>query len=624
MRRKEKFSMRGSVRVVFLMLVLNLLSLSAQTPEPPALIPYRKGDKWGFCDRNKNIIIECKYDEVDFFSEGLAAVKINDKWAYIDSNGNEVIPAIYKIAYSFSEGFAAVKETLDYYYSYIDTQGKKVIIGDYEVAHSFENGYAVTKINHKWGLIDKKGMAVIPHDYDDFYFVTDTIIYVKKNNKCGLLSVNNREIIPVKYDFLMRLINNMFRARIDNKWKLVEVSGKEITPLKYDFIDYKASNNMVLVKFENGRLGFIDFDGNEYWEGGNDGIYKNYVNKIPELIPYFDGSKWGFVDRNRNIVISCQYDEVNFFSENLASVKLDNKWGFIDKSGSVVVPFNYYHASDFKEGIAFVENYKYGLINKNGEKVIDFIYDKVKSFDGRIAIVKKIDKWGCINAQGKEIIPFIYEEITFMPEINLFYVKLTGSGMALYGFLDSSGKEKIPVKYHNFYYSSIKNNLLYAEYNRKLGYIDLNGNEYWEDYVELAKNNPKSDKFYADIEKIDSYFSPLGFRYSYENAQKANIVKKLCDEIIKNTNHPYKAEAYVRRAFANLLIAMYTADISKRLTDAAKKYLDEAYRDVSIAIELKPNMPESYLVRGFIKEAYGYSGENDFKKARELGFEFNK
>jgi len=37
-------------------------------PEEPFLIPYRKGDKWGFCDRNKNIVIDCVWDWVEPFS----------------------------------------------------------------------------------------------------------------------------------------------------------------------------------------------------------------------------------------------------------------------------------------------------------------------------------------------------------------------------------------------------------------------------------------------------------------------------------------------------------------------------------------------------------------------------
>jgi len=41
------------------------------------LIPYRKGDKWGFCAPDKKIVIAPKYDDVtSFFDEGLAWVLV--------------------------------------------------------------------------------------------------------------------------------------------------------------------------------------------------------------------------------------------------------------------------------------------------------------------------------------------------------------------------------------------------------------------------------------------------------------------------------------------------------------------------------------------------------------------
>ena len=41
------------------------------------LIPYRKGDKWGYCTPNKKIVISPKYDDgIRFFDEGLAWVLV--------------------------------------------------------------------------------------------------------------------------------------------------------------------------------------------------------------------------------------------------------------------------------------------------------------------------------------------------------------------------------------------------------------------------------------------------------------------------------------------------------------------------------------------------------------------
>lgn len=51
------------------------------------LIPYRKGDKQGYCDRNKNITIRAIYCEVFRFDNGLARVRRHDQFGFIDEEG---------------------------------------------------------------------------------------------------------------------------------------------------------------------------------------------------------------------------------------------------------------------------------------------------------------------------------------------------------------------------------------------------------------------------------------------------------------------------------------------------------------------------------------------------------
>src|SRR5450830_2178046 len=73
-----------------------------------ALIPYRKGDKWGFCNRDRKMVIPTVYDSVYLFSEGLAPVHLNSKWGFVDTKGTMVIPAVYDDGGSFIEGLAFV------------------------------------------------------------------------------------------------------------------------------------------------------------------------------------------------------------------------------------------------------------------------------------------------------------------------------------------------------------------------------------------------------------------------------------------------------------------------------------------------------------------------------------
>ncbi len=89
--------------MVLCVLILSLSSI-AQTIDY-SLIPYRKGDKWGYADAQKNVLITPKYNEAQWFSEGFAAVKIGSKWGYINKQGKLVIPAKFTVAKSFRKGY---------------------------------------------------------------------------------------------------------------------------------------------------------------------------------------------------------------------------------------------------------------------------------------------------------------------------------------------------------------------------------------------------------------------------------------------------------------------------------------------------------------------------------------
>lgn len=65
--------------------------------------------------------------------------------------------------------------------------------------------------------------------------------------------------------------------------------------------------------------------------------------------------KEGLIDKGGNIIIPCQYDLINEFSDGIASVKLDNLWGFVNHAGQLIIPLDYWNVKPFKEGLAAVQ-----------------------------------------------------------------------------------------------------------------------------------------------------------------------------------------------------------------------------------------------------------------------------
>ena len=111
----------------------------AETDSKLGLHIVHDGNKYGFADKDDNIVIPCIWNEVQEFSEGLSLVK-DDKglYGFIDYHGNLVIPCIYKDADSFKNGLAYVEENVDDNFPhtfYIESDGN-VVASDFELKPS--------------------------------------------------------------------------------------------------------------------------------------------------------------------------------------------------------------------------------------------------------------------------------------------------------------------------------------------------------------------------------------------------------------------------------------------------------------------------------------------------------
>jgi hypothetical protein len=144
----------------------------------PDLIPYRKGNLWGYCDSNKVVKIEPKFTNVGWFDKygyGFGSYvdeKIN-KTVFIDSNGNildyrlNLMNAGEDLFYFYyennGEGFIDVKSGRKKYFK--NSECKRIFLGIKETNHQF-----ISRI-----FIKKDSVDVYVEDVGHFVF-TDSII----------------------------------------------------------------------------------------------------------------------------------------------------------------------------------------------------------------------------------------------------------------------------------------------------------------------------------------------------------------------------------------------------------------------------------------------------------------
>lgn len=298
------------------------------------LVPYSDGEKWGFKDNSKNIILDAKYDQAYAFSEGLAAVKIDGKWGYINHDGKEIIPPIkYEKAGSFSEGLCMVCQNGKW--GFINKKGEEIIPPErFDMVGDFIEGLAIACENDKYGFINKKGEVVIQLKYDFARNFSSKRAKVMQNKRFGFVNKKGNEVVPIKYNMVGDFFNELVLTRQNNEWALVDIDGEELLTLNYNFV----------------------------WDIDNGGFYK-----------VFKDGKYGFVNQHGEEIVLLKYEYVEDFKNDIALIKRDGHFGIIDRSGREIINPVYKKLNRMGDGII-----KYskpdgnnGFIDYYGNRVLD-------------------------------------------------------------------------------------------------------------------------------------------------------------------------------------------------------------------------------------------------------------
>lgn len=191
---------------------------NASTPlEPNDLIlcPYRAEGKWGFIEINsasEEPKIAAKYENVQPFSEGFAAVSQLGKWGFIDKTGKQITDLKFDQVSPFRDRVAEGHFGSDFViigdigtismsdplksnsffhdglglslkkgkYGFINKAGKTVIKRKFTYAEDFSEGFAVVGVaNARRGFIDVDGSLVIPPVFDEAYSFSEKLAAVK-------------------------------------------------------------------------------------------------------------------------------------------------------------------------------------------------------------------------------------------------------------------------------------------------------------------------------------------------------------------------------------------------------------------------------------------------------------
>jgi len=423
--------------------------------------------KFGYISKNNDIVFSIEYDKVTDFNGGIAQVVKGNEAAYINTSGEIVMGWYDSKSYIFDEpprGLIALCFGAKYGYQTIN--GRRIIPAKFDYAENFSEGIALVKNNPHKMYIDifgnLKPLTAYPSDttlrLDIGYQHTNTPIEIIVWD-CAFIDysgdiVFNLEDITDAYSF------KSGKAKVvkGDMYNYIDISGNLIGT----WTEYPDDYNAV---FKNGKFGFINKNGDLVIDYKYNKA-KDFSNGIAKVrIGSRTNGKFGYINRTGEF-ITKMYDNISDFNQSIAIVKLNDKYTIIDTSGNEIAQW-YDKVNDFSEGFSIVNNgNKYSFINTNGIQIDDW-FDGADNFTGGRAKIKIHDKWGFINRKGEITAHAEYENV-WNYKNNIAKVQKND----MFAFIDLNGRLITDWFERVFFFS---NERAVVVKDGKWGYIDVTG-----------------------------------------------------------------------------------------------------------------------------------------------------
>ncbi len=305
---------------------------------------------YGFINSKGEEVVECAYNYLGFFHEGLAYAKTDSGIGYVNKKGELVIGyKNYSSVGDFSDGMAWVKNDKGEV-GYIDKTGKEVIKCQYLIGDGyledkeadFNNGIAILKVGNKYGVINKKGKIVYKFsDLVDIKSVLNNKLLYAQGYTEGRLINNKGKCISKEYDFWTASELTGYIALKDkksDKYVFLNETGKVVSKIgKFGGIralnDKMFGVNKVISRDEYGntkrKYGIVQVKNGKLKKGKIKYDDFNYGNSEKDLFYGRIGNKYEFINENGKVIHKGTYKSV-YLRKNVAKVCKEDKRTGID------------------------------------------------------------------------------------------------------------------------------------------------------------------------------------------------------------------------------------------------------------------------------------------------------
>ena len=342
----------------------------------PSILKVSKDGKYGLIDTSGSVLVQCEYDSITALKgvDNSLLTEKDGKYGIIDNVGTVIIENNYSkietISDRYEDGYIVENENGKM--GVINFTKTVAVEAKYDdIKNVYGNGkYYIVKEGNDWEIIDTDAKKYLSGKYDDIISVDGENAIVENDNKYGVVQISDgKNIISVNYDNISYATSNNYIVENNNKYGIINTEGNRIVDFTYSNIVYRSSGNFyeatnedytsnlldsdlkvklsnVIVSEVNEEKGYIKVRENNQDSYYNFRFEKKNSSEILNTNTIFlsrnDEGKYGFVDKNGNVVVNYIYDEAKEQNDyGYASVKTDGLWGAVDSKGQIAISPSY-------------------------------------------------------------------------------------------------------------------------------------------------------------------------------------------------------------------------------------------------------------------------------------------
>ncbi len=341
-------------------------------------VQFRLANQWGLCDYKLNTVLPCEFSKISFYGSKIIAERANQ--------------------------FLVLDEQFDTLLLVNDFLGLEL---DLKSTYLFGNNNSETKTEKTYkhhvirtklgcGILNNDLEWAVPPTYDNA-FVMDDVIYIRKGSKFGFISREGNIVDPQwsAIGAYNHLIIEVWNA--ENRRSYFMKDGRAI-PQSDSTLVFEHKFQTLKI-YRNGKGELYDMQLNKLLNYQGEDLFKIAGNQyfeisldVNDLQTYYAvqrNGKIGVLDSKNNLVIPCEYEDIQVIGKDYFRAMLNGKFGIINHSNKIIVPFNYTYIERKNDYFRVLEFEKAGILNLDGSVVVPAAFHDVS-----------INKFGILTAQN--------------------------------------------------------------------------------------------------------------------------------------------------------------------------------------------------------------------------------